>query len=62
LQHKHELESGRTTDVAEKIIGFNSTGQLVNEELKTIKTPSEKEILKASSKICTFLDMAGHEK
>ncbi len=62
FNYKHEINSGRTTSVAQEILGFDSKGEIVNEKLRKIKAPSWTEIVKASSKICTFYDMAGHEK
>jgi len=59
---KHEIETGRTTSVAQEILGFDSKGEVVNEKLRKLKAPSWPDIVKESSKICTFYDMAGHEK
>lgn len=59
---KHEVVTGRTTSVAQEIIGFDASGNIVNEKLRKIKAPTWPEIVAASSKICTFYDMAGHEK
>ena len=59
---KHEIETGRTTSVAQEILGFDNKGEVVNEKLRKLKAPTWPEIVRASSKICTFYDMAGHEK
>ena len=59
---KHEIDTGRTTSVAQEIIGFDSKGEVVNEKFKKLKVPTWPDIVKISSKICTFYDMAGHEK
>jgi GTPase len=59
---KHEQESGRTSSVSQEIMGFDGEGNVVNEGLGKFKAPSWPEIVKASTKIVTFYDMAGHEK
>lgn len=65
-RHRHELESGRTSSVSQEIIGFNRDGELVNELLtKKSHTGGKHEwgkIVKESSKIITFFDLAGHLK
>jgi len=61
FRHKHEMESGRTSSVGNEILGFDSNGQVVN-------TPSHgsnldwTDICNKSSKVLTFVDLAGHEK
>ena len=57
---KHEIDSGRTSSIAQEILGFDSEGKIVNERLRKLRAPTWPEIVKASSKICTFYDMAGH--
>jgi len=60
FRHKHEAESGRTSSVGNDILGFNSQGAVVNQpdhgSLDWIKVCEE------SSKVITFIDLAGHEK
>lgn len=61
FRHKHEMESGRTSSVGNDILGFDSEGHVVNKpeghgSLDWIK------VCKASSKVVTFIDLAGHEK
>jgi len=60
--HKHEIESGRTTNISQEIIGFNDNGDIVNELLKKVKQPEWHEIVHNSTKVCTFYDLCGHEK
>jgi len=61
FRHKHEIESGRTSSVGNEILGFDSDGKVVN-------TPSHgstldwTDICNKSSKVLTFVDLAGHEK
>lgn len=58
-RHKHEIETGRTSSVSTRILGFNSFGEIVNN-----LTPkrSKIEVIKESSKAIRFVDLAGHEK
>jgi len=60
FRHKHEMESGRTSSVGNDILGFDSTGQVVNRpehgSLDWVK------ICEKSTKVITFIDLAGHER
>ncbi|KAF2363867.1 Transcription factor GTP-binding domain [Trinorchestia longiramus] len=60
FRHKHEMESGRTSSVGNDILGFDSTGKVVNKpdhgHLDWVK------ICRDSSKVITFIDLAGHER
>lgn len=60
FRHKHEMESGRTSSVGNDILGFDSTGNVVNKPdhgtLDWVK------ICEKSSKVITFIDLAGHER
>lgn len=60
FRHKHEMESGRTSSVGNDILGFDSHGDVVNKpdhgNLDWIK------ICEQSSKVITFIDLAGHER
>lgn len=61
FRHKHEIESGRTSSVGNDILGFDSKGMVVNSaehagHLDWVK------ICEASSKVITFIDLAGHER
>merc|ERR1719481_1768296 len=60
FRHKHEAESGRTSSVGNDILGFDSTGNVVNKPehgaLDWVK------VCENSSKVITFIDLAGHEK
>ncbi|KAM3961728.1 LOW QUALITY PROTEIN: GTP-binding protein 1 [Aphomia sociella] len=60
FRHKHEVESGRTSSVGNDILGFDSVGNVVNKPdhgtLDWVK------ICEKSSKVITFIDLAGHER
>merc|ERR1719188_2075435 len=60
FRHKHEAESGRTSSVGNDILGFDSSGAVVNKpdhgNLDWVR------VCRQSSKVITFIDLAGHEK
>ncbi|CAH1156035.1 unnamed protein product [Phaedon cochleariae] len=60
FRHKHEMESGRTSSVGNDILGFDEQGNVVNKpehgSLDWVK------ICERSSKVITFIDLAGHER
>lgn len=63
FRHKHEIESGRTSSVGNDILGFDSRGKVVNEtEGHSVKASDWEKICAKSSKVVTFIDLAGHEK
>lgn len=54
----HEIKTGRTSSIGHQILGFDSYGKIVNYKSKMDWT----DIVKNSSKIISFFDLAGHEK
>lgn len=58
---KHEAEVGRTSSVAQQIMGFNDKGQTVNDTI-AVRKPTWEDIVKHSTKVVTFFDLAGHER
>eukprot|EP00736_Rhodelphis_marinus_P002398 Rmarinus@m.12992 len=58
--HKHEMDTGRTSSVSHQIMGFDGQGNIVNHA--GVRRLAWKEIVEKSSKVMTFLDLAGHEK
>ncbi len=59
---QHEIKSGRTSSVAQHILGFDSSGRVVNYNDNFGRSKSWPEIVQQSSKIVTFFDLCGHEK
>lgn len=55
---KHEIATGRTSSVAQQIMGFDLHGQAVPASRNTTWV----DIVESSAKVVTFFDMAGHEK
>uniref|UniRef100_UPI00358E8AB3 GTP-binding protein 1 isoform X1 n=1 Tax=Myxine glutinosa TaxID=7769 RepID=UPI00358E8AB3 len=62
FRHKHELESGRTSSVGNDILGFDGLGNVVNKPNAHGSGQDWTEICEKSSKVITFIDLAGHEK
>ncbi|CAH1960724.1 unnamed protein product [Acanthoscelides obtectus] len=60
FRHLHEIQSGRTSSISHEILGFNSQGQPVNYSSSELITAEE--ICDTSTKLVTFLDLAGHKK
>ena len=62
FRHKHEAETGRTSSVGNEILGFRSDGTVVNKISSHCNHLDWEMICQQSSKIITFVDLAGHEK
>ncbi|XP_061555762.1 GTP-binding protein 1 isoform X2 [Phycodurus eques] len=62
FRHKHEMESGRTSSVGNDILGFDQAGQVVNKPDSHGGSLDWTKICENSSKVITFIDLAGHEK
>ncbi|KAJ3258239.1 hypothetical protein HK103_003720 [Boothiomyces macroporosus] len=60
LRHRHEIESGRSSSISRQIIGFNSSGEIINYATTNISTWEQ--ICENSSKVVTFMDTCGHPK
>ncbi|CCA68509.1 probable GTP-binding protein 1 [Serendipita indica DSM 11827] len=70
FRHKHEIETGRTSSVGMEILGFGPSGLPI---LPAIAAAPDSEVVKRerlgwediaaqSSKIISFIDLAGHER
>lgn len=60
FRHLHEVQSGRTSSISHEILGFDSKGHVINYNYSELMTAEE--ICETSSKLITFLDLAGHRK
>ncbi|KAG9337809.1 hypothetical protein JZ751_027611 [Albula glossodonta] len=58
FRHLHEIQTGRTSSISFEILGFNSKGEVVNYS----GSRTAEEICESSSKMITFIDLAGHHK
>ncbi|KND01799.1 uncharacterized protein SPPG_03590 [Spizellomyces punctatus DAOM BR117] len=62
FQHKHEIESGRTSSVGMEIMGFDSKGNVITPSMLGKAKLTWDDICLHSPKVLTFMDLAGHEK
>mmetsp|Transcript_19672 Transcript_19672/g.41257 ORF Transcript_19672/g.41257 Transcript_19672/m.41257 type:complete len:770 (+) Transcript_19672:94-2403(+) len=64
MKHRHEIESGRTSTSSSHLLGFRDTGETIagRDKIRSNKMKSEDEIARASFRIVTLMDLAGHEK
>jgi len=60
FRHKHEVDNGRTSSVSQQVLGFCAEGQVTN--YSAVRPHTQEEVLKASSKLVTFVDLCGHER
>ena len=58
LNFKHEHITGKTSSIAQQILGYDPEGQVVNHD-SDVKDITWKEIVKKSSKIISFFDLCG---
>ncbi|KAJ8264236.1 hypothetical protein GJAV_G00146830 [Gymnothorax javanicus] len=58
FRHLHEIQTGRTSSISFEILGFNSKGEVVNYS----GSRTAEQICESSSKMITFIDLAGHHK
>ena len=62
FNYQHESETGRTSSIAEEIIGFKDCKMIHSGRLTEKKNVSWKDIASQSDHVITFLDLCGHEK
>lgn len=58
FRHPHEIQTGRTSSINNEIMGFDNMGYVQNFS----NCRQADEICEKSSKILTFIDLAGHQK
>lgn len=61
FRHKHEIMDGRTSSISQQILGFDCQGEVITNRNK-FGLLSWAQIVEASTKILTFIDVAGNEK
>lgn len=59
---QHELKTGRTSSIAQHILGFDDSGKPVNHGDFLGRRKAWTDIVSESSKVVTFFDLCGHEK
>ena len=60
FRHKHEFDSGRTSAVSQSLLGFGTHGDVTN--YNDVRPNAMADVVTKSSKLVTFIDLAGHEK
>lgn len=60
FRHMHEIQSGRTSCISHETLGFDSQGNCINYKYNEMMTAEE--ISDRSSKLVTFMDLAGHRR
>jgi GTPase len=58
FRHLHEIQSGHTSSISHELLGFSSSGQVINYS----NCQSTEQICELSSKLITLIDLAGHQK
>jgi GTPase len=62
FRHQHEKESGRTSSVGMEILGYSSSSSPILSSQTSGRKLTWEEISEKSSKIISFIDLAGHER
>lgn len=60
FRHMHEIQSGRTSCISHETLGFDIQGNVINYKYNEMMTAEE--ISDRSSKLVTFMDLAGHRR
>lgn len=60
--HRHEQDTGRTSSIAHRYIGFDIHSNPTNYNTTTNRMTDPKQLLTNSSKIVALYDLAGHER
>lgn len=60
FRHMHEIQSGRTSCVSHETLGFDASGAVINYKSNEMMTAEE--ISDRSTKLVTFMDLAGHRR
>uniref|UniRef100_A0A1B0G7J8 Tr-type G domain-containing protein n=1 Tax=Glossina morsitans morsitans TaxID=37546 RepID=A0A1B0G7J8_GLOMM len=60
FRHMHEIQSGRTSCISHETLGFDSQGNIINYKYNEMMTAEE--ISDRSTKLVTFMDLAGHRR
>lgn len=60
FRHMHEIQSGRTSCISHETLGFDANGNIINYKYNEMMTAEE--ISDRSTKLVTFMDLAGHRR
>lgn len=60
FQHKHEIETGRTSSLSQQMLGYDEEGKVLNYAGVSVLTPAE--MSASARRVLRFIDLGGHEK
>lgn len=60
FRHYHEIKSGRTSCISHELLGFDEDGHVINYKHNEMMTTEE--ISELSTKLISFMDLAGHRR
>uniref|UniRef100_A0A182J1Q8 Tr-type G domain-containing protein n=1 Tax=Anopheles atroparvus TaxID=41427 RepID=A0A182J1Q8_ANOAO len=60
FRHMHEFQTGRTSCISHETLGFDAQGSVINYKYTEMMTAEE--ISDRSTKLVTFMDLAGHRR
>nr|CDS29131.2 gtp binding protein 2 [Hymenolepis microstoma] len=62
--HLHEVQSGRTSSLSSEVIGFDTSGRLINRRCskEQLNKRTFDEVIRDSNRLITLIDLAGHFK
>lgn len=60
FRHYHEIKSGRTSCISHELLGFDDEGNVINYKHNEMMTTEE--ISELSTKLISFMDLAGHRR
>jgi GTPase len=60
FRHYHEIKSGRTSCISHELLGFDDDGNVINYKHNEMMTTEE--ISELSTKLISFMDLAGHRR
>lgn len=60
FRHFHEIQTGRTSSISHETLGFDPQGNVINYKYNEMMTAEE--ISDKSTKLVTFMDLAGHKR
>lgn len=60
FRHYHEIKSGRTSCISHELLGFDDVGNVINYKHNEMMTTEE--ISELSTKLISFMDLAGHRR
>lgn len=60
FRHKHEIQSGHTSSISQSMLGYDSSGNVLN--YLGVSSLTATEISAAAQKVLHFIDLTGHSR